>query len=124
MRREPLSGCSNLAFERMVAVWGFASFRGQRNRPDLWWVSRTGEHVGHESWLERDRLMALDADSGVVGGGQPIWPHWAAESGRPPPDHASATLKPRPVDILEERSSESFRWLSTSVSTAPSTLGS
>ena len=28
---------------------GFASFRGQRNRPGLWWFATTGEHVGHES---------------------------------------------------------------------------
>jgi hypothetical protein len=40
--------------------------------------------VGHESWLERDRLMALDADAEVVGvAAQPMWLHWAAESGRP-----------------------------------------
>lgn len=52
-RREPLSGCWNVAFERVAAVRGFASFRGQRNRPGLWWFATTGEHVGHESWLER-----------------------------------------------------------------------
>jgi hypothetical protein len=52
-RREPLSGCWNVAFERVGAVRGFASFRGQRNRPGLWWFATTGEHVGHESWLER-----------------------------------------------------------------------
>jgi hypothetical protein len=66
-RREPLSGCWNVAFERVAAVRGFASFRGQRNRPGLWWFATTGELVGHESWLERDRLMALDADPEVVG---------------------------------------------------------
>jgi hypothetical protein len=83
MRREPLSGCWNLAFERVAPVRGFASFRGQRNRPGLWWFATTGEHVGHESWLERDRLMALDADPGVVGvAAQPMWLHWATESGR------------------------------------------
>jgi hypothetical protein len=50
---------------------------GQRNRPGLWWFSSTGEHVGHESWLERDRLMALDADPGVVAvAAQPMWLHW------------------------------------------------
>jgi hypothetical protein len=39
--------------------------------------------VGHESWLERDRLMALDADPDVVGvAAQPMWLHWASESGR------------------------------------------
>ena len=84
MRREPLSGCWNLAFERVAPVRGFASFRGQRNRPGLWWFATTGEHVGHESWLERDRLMALDADLEVVGvAAQPMWLHWATESGRP-----------------------------------------
>jgi hypothetical protein len=84
MRREPLSGCWNLAFERVAPVRGFASFRGQCNRPGLWWFATTGEHVGHESWLERDRLMALDADPEVVGVAvQPMWLHWATESGRP-----------------------------------------
>lgn len=58
VRREPLSGCWNVAFERVAPVRGFASFRGQRNRPGLWWFASTGEHVGHESWLERDRLLA------------------------------------------------------------------
>jgi hypothetical protein len=84
MRREPLSVCWNVAFERVAPVRGFASFRGQRNRPGLWWFATTGEHVGHESWLERDRLMALDADPEVVGvAAQPMWLHWTdAESGR------------------------------------------
>jgi hypothetical protein len=82
-RREPLSGCWNVAFERAAPVRGFASFRGQRNRPGLWWFATTGEHVGHESWLERDRLMALDADPEVVGvAAQPMWLRWRAESGR------------------------------------------
>jgi hypothetical protein len=85
VRREPLSGCWSVAFERVSPVRGFSSFRGQRNRPGLWWFSRTGEHVGHESWLERDRLMALDADPGVVAvAAQPMWLHWIdAGSGRP-----------------------------------------
>ena len=81
-RREPLSGCWNVEFERVAPVRGFASFRGQRNRPGLWWFASTGEHVGHESWLERDRLMALDADPEVVGvAAQPMWLRWTAESG-------------------------------------------
>jgi len=83
LRREPLSGCWNVAFERVAPVRGFASFRGQRNRPGLWWFATTGEHVGHESWLERDRLMALDADPEVAGvAAQPMWLRWTAESGR------------------------------------------
>jgi hypothetical protein len=82
-QREPLSTCWNVAFERAAPVRGFSSFRGQRNRPGLWWFATTGEHVGHESWLERDRLMALDADPEVVGvAAQPMWLRWTTESGR------------------------------------------
>jgi hypothetical protein len=84
VRREPLSRCWGVAFERVSPVRGFASFRGQRNRPGWWWFASTGELVGHESWLERDRLMALDADPEVVGvAAQPMWLHWAGNgSGR------------------------------------------
>lgn len=45
IQRGPLSRCWNLAFER-VARSGFASFRGQHNRPGLWWFSGTGDHPG------------------------------------------------------------------------------
>jgi hypothetical protein len=83
-QRGALSTCWNVAFERVAPVRGFASFRGQRNRPGLWWFATTGEHVGHESWLERDWLMALDADPEVVGvAAQPMWLHWSTGSGRP-----------------------------------------
>jgi len=42
-----------------------------------------GTHVGYESWVERDTLMALDADPRVEAvASQPMWLHWAAESGR------------------------------------------
>jgi hypothetical protein len=83
-QREPLSTCWNVAFERVAPVRGFATFRGQRHRPGLWWFATTGEHVGHESWLERDRLMVLDADPEVVGvSAQPMWLRWTTESGRP-----------------------------------------
>jgi hypothetical protein len=82
-QRGPLGTCWNVAFERAAPVRGFASFRGQRHRPGMWWFATTGEHVGHESWLERDRLMALDADPGVVGvAAQPMWLHWANGPGR------------------------------------------
>lgn len=36
-----------------------------------------GAHVGYESWLERDRLILLDADPEVAGiASQPFWLHW------------------------------------------------
>jgi hypothetical protein len=51
--RKPLEACWSARFERMSPVRGFASFRGQRNWPGWWWFSRTGAHVGYESWVER-----------------------------------------------------------------------
>jgi hypothetical protein len=82
--RRPLAVCWHLRFERMSPVRGFASFRGQRNWPGWWWFSRTGAHVGYESWAERDVLMALDADPGVEAvASQPMWLHWVSEAGQP-----------------------------------------
>ena len=82
--RRPLAACGSLRFERVSPVRGFASFRGQRSFPGWWWFSRTGEHVGYESWVERDVLMALDADPGVEAvASQPMWLHELASPGRP-----------------------------------------
>jgi hypothetical protein len=81
--RRPLAACGSLRFERVSPVRGFASFLGQRSFPGWWWFSRTGEHVGYESWVERDVLMALDADPGVEAvASQPMLLHWAGESGK------------------------------------------
>lgn len=84
VRREPLRSCWDVRFERVAPVRTFLSFRGQRNWPGLWWFARTGEHVGFESWVERDRLMAFDANPWIAGiAAQPMWLHWIdAESGR------------------------------------------
>jgi hypothetical protein len=84
VRRERLNRCWGVAFERVGPVRGFPSYRGQRNWPGLWWFASTGEHVGYESWVERDRLMVLDADPDVVAvAAQPMWLHWVdGETGR------------------------------------------
>jgi len=43
----------------------------------------TGELVGYESWLERDRLALLDYDPRVVGvASQPFRLRWRDEAGR------------------------------------------
>ncbi len=81
--RRPLAACWHLRFEWMSPVRGFPSFRGQRNWPGWWWFSRTCAHVGYESWVERDTLMALDADPGVEAvASQPMWLHWVSDSGK------------------------------------------
>jgi hypothetical protein len=76
--RLPLSRCATFSFElKCSPVRGFPSYRGQRSFPGLWWFATTQAHIGHESWLERDQLMALDADPDVVGVvSQPFWLYW------------------------------------------------
>ncbi len=75
--RSPLSQCWGTPFERVRPVRKFTSFRGQGNFPGWWWFSGTGDHVGFESWLERDVLMMLDADPEVaVVASQPFWLSW------------------------------------------------
>lgn len=55
--------------------------------------------MGYESWVERDTLMALDADPDVIAvSSQPMWLHWinaAGQAQRHAPDffarHADGT---------------------------------
>ncbi|MEZ0367402.1 hypothetical protein C1Y40_00628 [Mycobacterium talmoniae] len=66
--RRALQRSATIRFESDCRpVRKFPCFRGQRNYPGLWWFATTGQHVGHESWLERDHLMLLDADPDVIG---------------------------------------------------------
>ncbi|MEO3747320.1 TnsA-like heteromeric transposase endonuclease subunit [Plantactinospora sp. B5E13] len=76
--------CWSVPFERAGAVRQFTSRRGQRSFSGLWFFATSGEHVGFESWLERDRLMLLDADPDVVSvSSQPFWLCWQDEDERP-----------------------------------------
>jgi len=79
----PLAACWSQSFECCLPVRSFRSHRGQSNFPGLWWFSASGVHVGYESWLERDRLMFLDADPDVVAVvSQPFWLSWSIERRR------------------------------------------
>lgn len=83
-QRGSLTLCWSVPFERAGAVRRFTSYRGQRSFSGLWYFATTGEHVGYESWLERDRLMALDADPDVVAvASQPFWLCWQGEEDGP-----------------------------------------
>ena len=64
-RRESLSACSGwtVPFETVLPVRRFGSHRGQRSFEGLWWSATIADHVGFESWLERDHVMAMDFDS-------------------------------------------------------------
>jgi len=65
-RQEPLAVAWSCRFESGQPVRSFPSRQGQRNFPGLWWSATTGQHVGFESWLEREHVMLLDFDPAVV----------------------------------------------------------
>lgn len=73
----PLAGAGAVPFERVPAVRTFPSYRGQRNFPGLYYSATIDGHVGYESWLERDTLLALDHEAEVAGfSSQPFWLFW------------------------------------------------
>ncbi|MFI6368348.1 TnsA-like heteromeric transposase endonuclease subunit [Nocardia sp. NPDC050630] len=116
--RAMLAECWNVPFERYAPVRQFASYRGQSSFPGWWWMATTGEHIGHESWLERDHLIALDADPDVIGvASQPFWIHWRDEDGarRHAPDFFARTrdggavvIDVRADDRIGTRDAEAF----------------
>jgi len=78
----PLAEALAVPFEHGLPVRRFTSHRGQRHLSGLWWSATTGGHVGFESWLERDHLLALDFDPVVTGiASQPFWLRWADATG-------------------------------------------
>ena len=69
--------------EDALPVRSFRWAKGSRHFPGLWWSSTTGDHVGFESWLERDHVMAMDFDPDITGiASQPFWLYWRDEDGR------------------------------------------
>src|SRR3954451_14657509 len=71
-----------LGLESVPPVRRFASYRGQRHLSGCWWSATDGRHVGFESWLERDHVMALDFDPAVGAiASQPFWLLWPAAEG-------------------------------------------
>lgn len=75
--REPLRTCWVQPFETARPVRKFNAHRGQRSFAGLWWSATISDHVGYESWLERDHVMALDFDPDVTGlASQPFQLGW------------------------------------------------
>jgi hypothetical protein len=78
--RELLGSCWDARFEDAVPVRSFRWAAGQRHFSGWWWSAKTGRHVGHESWLERDHAMMLDFDPEVAGfSSQPFWLSWSED---------------------------------------------
>lgn len=117
-RRGSLSQLWNARFESMKPVRGFPSFRGQRSFSGAWWCATTGNHVGFESWLERDHVMLLDFDPLVVGvSSQPFWLSWPVggrRRGHVPDyfvrlaDGRGLVVDVRPDDRIEPADAEMF----------------
>ncbi|WP_343230846.1 TnsA-like heteromeric transposase endonuclease subunit [Yinghuangia seranimata] len=70
-------------FEDAAPARAIRSYKGQRNLPGQWWSATDGRHVGYESRLERDHVMALDFDPTVTAiSSQPFWLFWSIGEGR------------------------------------------
>ncbi|MER5706283.1 TnsA-like heteromeric transposase endonuclease subunit [Streptomyces sp. NPDC020807] len=79
-QRRPLLDCATARFEDVGPVRPFRWSRGERHFAGWYWAATTRQHVGFESWLERDRLLLMDFDSKVTGiASQPFWLHWHDE---------------------------------------------
>jgi hypothetical protein len=60
--RVALTDAWAVRFEATAPVRRFYSRKAQRHLPGRWWSATDGVHVGYESWLERDHLIAMDFD--------------------------------------------------------------
>lgn len=56
----------SLQLERTTPVREFCSWSGKRNYEGLYWSSTNRSHVGFESLLECEYLLAADAAIGVI----------------------------------------------------------
>uniref|UniRef100_A0AAU1ICS7 TnsA-like heteromeric transposase endonuclease subunit n=1 Tax=Streptomyces sp. NBC_00180 TaxID=2903632 RepID=A0AAU1ICS7_9ACTN len=75
--RRSLASCWDVRFEQGAPVRPFRWPKGGQSFAGWYFSSTTGEHIGYESWLERDWLILLDGDPQVRGiASQPFWLHW------------------------------------------------
>ena len=105
-------------FEHVSPVRSFGSFQGQRSFQGSWWFATTGEHVGFESWAERDAVMLLDFDPDVVAvSSQPFCLTWACQPGarRHVPDYfarladgSAVVIDVRPDELVGADDAEVF----------------
>ncbi|WP_179199798.1 TnsA-like heteromeric transposase endonuclease subunit [Streptomyces sp. NRRL B-24572] len=117
-RRLPLGESWSVRFEEAEPVRRFRWAKGGESFPGWYYAATTADHVGYESWLERDRLVLLDRDPEVVGiASQPFWLHWhdGRESRRHAPDYfvrladgRARVVDVRSADRLDERTEEAF----------------
>jgi hypothetical protein len=118
-RREPLSSCRGTRFEEALPARAFRFGKGLQSFAGWWYFATTASHVGFESWLERDHLMLMDFDPGVVAvSSQPFWLRWRDGRGRSRrhapdffarrADGTAAVIDVRPDDRIPARDAEVF----------------
>lgn len=117
-RRAGLGSCVGVRFEYARPVRAFRWSRGLGHFPGWWWAATTGCHIGHESWLERDHVRALDFDRDITAiASQPFWLCWEGERGgrRHAPDYfarrrdgTGVVIDVRADDRIQEADAEAF----------------
>lgn len=103
----PLGLSWDTPFETVEPVREFSWRKGVRGFAGWYYSMTVRDHVGYESWPERDRLMLLDRDPQVVGiASQPFWLHWhdGSRTRRHAPDYfvRLANGGARVVDVRAE----------------------
>ncbi len=117
-RRRPLQTGWDVRFEAAEPVREFTWHKYGRGFAGWYYSVTVRDHVGYESWLERDRLVLLDRDSQVTAtASQPFWLHWhdGVRERRHAPDYfvRLADGRARVVDVraedeMDEETRESF----------------
>ncbi|ESQ02687.1 hypothetical protein B590_27084 [Streptomyces sp. PVA_94-07] len=75
--RRSLGSSWDTPFEGVDPVREFSWHKGGRGFAGWYYSATLRDHVGYESWLERDRLILLDRDPQVVAiASQPFLLHW------------------------------------------------
>jgi hypothetical protein len=92
--------------------------KGGESFAGWYFAATTGGHIGYESWLERDRLIILDAEPEVTGiASQPFWLHWhdGERKRRHAPDYfvrladgRGRVVDVRAADRADEAAAEAF----------------
>ncbi|WP_328697546.1 TnsA-like heteromeric transposase endonuclease subunit [Streptomyces sp. NBC_00342] len=117
-RRRLLQASWDLRFEAVEPVREFTWHKYGRGFAGWYYSVTVRDHVGYESWLERDRLVLLDRDPQVIAiASQPFWLHWhdGVRARRHAPDYfvRLADGRARVVDVraeddMDEETRDSF----------------
>ncbi|MEV7711153.1 TnsA-like heteromeric transposase endonuclease subunit [Streptomyces sp. NPDC088270] len=107
-----------MPFEAMDPVRKFSRYKGSHGFAGWYYSSTMRDHVGYESWLERDPLIPLDRDPDVVAiASQPFWLYWrdGTRRRRYAPDYfvrlsdgGARIIDVRAADELDEATEEAF----------------